>query len=116
MDFRLAGAVFEFHLYGTSRPGNGLHLTRAKVHKSAVIMRQKEVIYILFALLVCMAWKEGIFLFSDALNTFYLRLYASDIWLRTTRTVRGNPLPQLHGLLFFITSKSSFIFNFPQTG
>ena len=33
MDFRLAGAVFEFHLYGTSRPGNGLDLTRAKVQQ-----------------------------------------------------------------------------------
>ena len=42
-----------------------------KYSKSAVIMRQKEVIYILFALLDCMAWKEGNVLFIDALNSLF---------------------------------------------
>ena len=32
--------------------------------------------------------KEGNVLFNDALNTFYLLLYARDIWLRTILIVR----------------------------
>ena len=38
---------------------------------------------------------------------------ASDIWLRTTQIVRGNPLPP-HGLLFLINSKGSFICTIPD--
>ena len=59
--------------------------------------------------------KEGNVLFNDTVNTFYLRLYVSDIWLRTTQIARGNPLPS-HGLLFLISSKGSFICIIPQTG
>ena len=29
---------------------------------------------------------------------------------------KGNPLPSLHGLLFFISSKEFFICTIPQTG
>ena len=32
--------------------------------------------------------KEGNALFNDALNTFYLRLYGVNIWLRTILIVR----------------------------
>ena len=32
--------------------------------------------------------KEGNVLFNDALNTFYLRLYGVNIWLRTTQIAR----------------------------
>ena len=53
--------------------------------------------------------KEGNVLFNDALNTFYLRLYgvrhtAND----HSDSERENPL-SLHGLLFPINSKGSFI-------
>ena len=61
--------------------------------------------------------KEGNVLFNDALNTFYLRSYGvrnmvkdhgdSQIW---------NPLLILHGLLFSISSKGSFICTISHTG
>ena len=50
--------------------------------------------------------KEGNILFNDAVNTFYM---GSDCQ-------RKNPLPPLHGLLFLISSKGSFIYITPQTG
>ena len=89
--------------------------------------------------------KEEFFLFNDALNTFYLRLYdithmvkdhsreiemfyltthsthfiygymASDMVTDHSGSKRGNPLP-LHRLLFSIDSKGSFICTIPQTG
>ena len=46
--------------------------------------------------------KEGNVLFNDSLNTFYLWLYG-----------RGTLLPPLHGLLFLINSKGSFICTIP---
>ena len=36
-------------------------------------------------------WRERNVLFNDALNTFYLRFMASDIWLRTILIVRRKP-------------------------
>ena len=56
--------------------------------------------------------KEGNVLFNDALNTFYLRLFG----VRHSDSERGNLLPPLHGLLFPINSKGSFICTIPQTG
>ena len=59
--------------------------------------------------------KKGNVLFNDALNTF-------SLWLNGIRHVvkdhsaRGNLLLPLHGLLFLISSKESFICNIPQTG
>ena len=58
-------------------------------------------------------WKEGSVLFNDALNT----------WLYGVRNMvkdhsdceRGNPLPPPHGLLFYFSSKGSFICTIPQT-
>ena len=53
--------------------------------------------------------KEGNVLFNDTLNTFYLRLYGVRHMVKNHRdSETGNTLP-LHGLLFLISSKGSFI-------
>ena len=60
--------------------------------------------------------RKDIFLFNDALNTFYLRLYGVGHMVKDhSDSERGNPLPP-HGLLFPISSKGSFICVIPQTG
>ena len=60
--------------------------------------------------------KEGNVLFNDSLNKFYLWLYGvGHIVKDHSDSKRGNPLP-LHGLLFPISSKGSFICIIPQTG
>ena len=57
---------------------------------------------------------KEMFLFNDARNTFYLRLYGVRHMVKYhTDGERRNPLPP-HGLLFPISSKGSFIR--PQTG
>ena len=49
-------------------------------------------------------------------STYFIYGYvALDIRLTTTQIARGNPLPPLHGLLFPISSKGSFISTIPQT-
>ena len=59
---------------------------------------------------------EGHFLFNDALNTFYLRLYGVRHMVKDhSDSEKGNPLPP-HRLLFPISSKGSFICTIPQTG
>ena len=59
---------------------------------------------------------EGNVLFNDALNTFYLRLYGIRHMVKYhTDSEIGNPLPPLHGLLFPINSKGSFICTISQT-
>ena len=77
-------------------------------------------------------------LFSDALNTFYLRLfgvgkemfyltmYSTQFFLQlygvghmvtdNSDSKKGNLLLPLHKLFFFIISKGSFICTIPQTG
>ena len=51
---------------------------------------------------------EGNYLFNDALNTFYLRLYGVIHMVKDhLDSERGNPLPP-HGLLFPISRKDSF--------
>ena len=56
------------------------------------------------------------FLFNNALNIFYLRLYGVRHMVKYhTDSERGNLLPP-HGLLFPINSKGSFICTIPQTG
>ena len=51
------------------------------------------------------------FLFNDALNTFYLRLYGVGHMVKDhSDSERGNPL------LFPINSKGSFICTIPQIG
>ena len=58
--------------------------------------------------------KEGIVLFHDALNTFYLRLYDVRYMVEDhSDSERGNPLPP-HGLLVPISSKGSFICTIPH--
>ena len=60
--------------------------------------------------------KEGIVLFNDALNTFYLRLYGVIHMVKDhSDSERGNPLPP-HRLLLSINSKGSFICTIPQIG
>ena len=58
---------------------------------------------------------ERIFLFNDALNTFfYLRLYGVRHMVKDhSDSEKGNPLPP-HRLLLSINSKGSFIFTIPQ--
>ena len=56
------------------------------------------------------------FLFNDALNTFYLRLYGVEHMVKDhSDSERGNLLPP-HRLLFPISSKVFFICIIPQTG
>ena len=49
---------------------------------------------------------------NDALNTFYLRLFVRHMEKDHSDSEKGNPLP-LHGLLFPISSKGSFICMIP---
>ena len=58
--------------------------------------------------------KEGNVLFNDALNTFNLQLYGIKHMVKDhSDSERGNPLSP-HGLLFRISSKSSFICIIPD--
>ena len=60
--------------------------------------------------------KEGNILFTNALYTFYLRLYGVRHMVKDhSNSERGNPLPP-HRLLFQISSKGYFICIIPQTG
>ena len=59
--------------------------------------------------------EERTFVFNDALNIFYLRLYGVGYMIKNhSDSERGNPL-LTHGLLFPISSNGSFICIFPQT-
>ena len=61
--------------------------------------------------------KEGNALFNNTLNTFIIRLYGIGYIVKDHSVrERGNPLSLLHGLLFSISSKGSFISTIPQTG
>ena len=63
----------------------------------------------------CMRERE-MFLFNDALNTFYLRLYGVRHMVKDhSDSEKGNPLPP-HRLLLSINSNGSFICTIPQTG
>ena len=63
-----------------------------------------------------MEGRKEMFLFNDALNTFYLRLYGVGHMVEDhSDSERGNPLLP-HGLLFLISSKGYFIYIIPQTG
>ena len=56
------------------------------------------------------------FLFNEALNTFYLRLYGIRNMVKDhSDSEKGNLLPP-HRLLLSINSKGSFICTIPQTG
>ena len=56
-------------------------------------------------------------IFSDTLNTFYLRLYGIGHMVNDhSDSKRENLLLPLHGLLFLISSKGYFICTIPQTG
>ena len=58
-------------------------------------------------------YKENV-LFSDALSTFFIRLYGVGHMVKDhLYSERVNPLPPLHGLLFPSRSKVSFICTAP---
>ena len=61
--------------------------------------------------------KEGRkFLFNDALNTFYLRVYGVGHMAKDhSVNLRVKPLPPLHGLHFSINIKGSFICTIPDS-
>ena len=60
--------------------------------------------------------RERDFLFNDAPNTFYLRLYGIRHMVKDhSDSEKGNPLWP-HRLLLSINSKGSFICTIPQTG
>ena len=60
---------------------------------------------------------EGNVLFNNALNTFLIRLYGVGYIVKDhSDSEIENLLPPLHGLLFSISSKGSFICTIPQTG
>ena len=70
----------------------------------------------LFIQIVIERERERIFLFNDALNTFYLRLYGVRHMVKVdSNSDKRNPLPP-HRLLLSINSKGSFICTIPQTG
>ena len=53
----------------------------------------------------CKGRKEGNVLFNDALNTFYLRYMASDIWLRTIQIAREETRCRYMGYSFRLTAR-----------
>ena len=54
--------------------------------------------------------KEGNVLFNDTINTFYILVICFIHMVKDySDSKRGNPLLPLHGLLFPISSKGSFI-------
>ena len=57
-----------------------------------------------------------VFLFNDALNTFYLRLYVIRHMVKDHSDSEKGNLLLPHRLLFTINSKGSFICTIPQTG
>ena len=64
----------------------------------------------------CFSERKGNYLFNDALNTFYLRLYGViHVVQDHSDGERENPLLP-HGLLFPISSKGTFICTIPLTG
>ena len=67
-------------------------------------------------ILFTVIWKEGrkCFIFNDALNTLYLRLYSIGHMVKDhSDSDRGNLLPS-HRLIFPINSKGSFICTIPH--
>ena len=64
-------------------------------------------------------WKEGrkeIFYLAAHSTHFYLWLYGVKLMVKDhSHSKTGNPLLPLHGLLFLISLKDSFIYTIPQT-
>ena len=75
------------------------------------------IIIIIIIMIIMMMMKGGNVLFNDTLNTFYLWLFEVRYMVKDhSDSERGNLLLTLHGLLFPISSKGSFICTIPQTG
>ena len=61
-----------------------------------------------------LAWKEKNYLFDNALNIFYFRLYdVGDLVKYHSDSETGNPLSLIHGLLFPISNKRFFYMHHP---
>ena len=58
--------------------------------------------------------KEGIVLFNNVLNTFYLRLYGVRNMVKDHSDIEKGNLLLPHGLFFLISSKGSFICTIPD--
>ena len=58
--------------------------------------------------------RKEMFLFNDALNTFYLRLYGVRHMVKDHSDSEKGNLPPPHSLLFPISSKGSFICTIPD--
>ena len=92
-------------IWRTRRKTHGLHSVLCKI-TSSDLLNDKRLI----------RKKERIFLFNDALNTFYLWLYGVRHMVKDhSDSEKGNPLPP-HRLLLSINSKGYFICTIPQTG
>ena len=60
------------------------------------------------------AQKKVAVLFNDALSTFLIWLYGVGHVVKDhSYSKKGNPLPPLHGLIFLISSKRTFICTTP---
>ena len=60
--------------------------------------------------------KERNVSFNNTVNTFYLRLHGVKYMVKEqSNSTRGKLMMPLHGLLFSISSKGSFIGTIPQT-
>ena len=67
-------------------------------------------------MMIMMIGRKEMFLFNDAHNTFYLRLYGVGHMVKdNSESERRNSLPP-HRLLFPISSKNYFICTISQTG
>ena len=87
-----------------------------KIQQKIYIQTGLNTTYMFMILPLPVIINKGIFLFNDALNTFYLRLYGVRHMVKDhSYSEKGNPLPP-HRLLFPISSKGSFICTIPQTG
>ena len=81
-----------------------------------VIPEVVVVVEVVVVIAIVVVGRKEMFLFNDALNTFYLRLYGVRHMVKDhSDSDRGNQLPP-HGLLFSINSKGYFICTIPQTG
>ena len=61
-------------------------------------------------------WQKPLCIGEGTNKIFYLTKYSTDLVNNHSDNVKGNPQPPLHGILFMISSKESFICTIPQTG
>ena len=101
-------------------PHVGRHITayknvlRASLNKTFLSFLLQVIVINQHAPLLSLNKTREMFLFNDALNTFYLRLYGVRHMVKDHfDSEKGNPLSP-HRLLLSIKSKGSFICTIPQ--